>query len=275
MQMISIGNGGGDDGIESKYDFLTLPFIETEADENNVICEFTGGANTNETAVGGGLSGADLVLSQFGNVPAAANGGRLLPIALSGFHVTTAFKNFLATSPKGGSLMWRWSEYNFSSARYSTASVSMADNSSYSCPASYAYDMFSITDGKMNFTKHTPYSRISAGRGTEDSDKVYPSNGEIMVVTSVDLEKRVFFSGLAHFVDHVPVGLTEYETFSLGDFDDGTVFPALNAMRASWNCNGNSGRAVIVGGPASSPGYSIDARILSFTMTDYPCVVKK
>jgi len=56
-----------------------LPTTEAAADANTFVCEFVGGANANETGVGLGLTGADLVLTQVGSVGASSGGYR--PIA--------------------------------------------------------------------------------------------------------------------------------------------------------------------------------------------------
>jgi hypothetical protein len=55
---------------------VVLPFTEATADANTFVCEFTGGSSANETGVGLGLTGADLVLSQAGGVGAASSGHR-------------------------------------------------------------------------------------------------------------------------------------------------------------------------------------------------------
>lgn len=277
MDLIALGNGGagGGGGIESKYDFLTVPFTEPEADANNVVGEFTGGANANETVVGGNLGGGDLVMTQFGSIPAAANGGRLFPSAFSGFHVTLGFINYMATSPAGFSVMWRMSEVNYRSGRTQISSLSSADASSFNCPAPYTYDMFSITSGAPSLTKYADDVQMSCGLGNKDSAKLYPANTDVLLLASLDLQKRVLFCGLSHDVSKAPTQLSDFVAFALSDLEDGTTFPVLNAMRAVWGCNSNGNKAVIFGGYGGSISDAIDARALSFTMTNYPCVVKK
>jgi hypothetical protein len=58
--------------------FNDIPVTEAKANGDSAVWEFTGAANADETGAGGGLTGLDLVLYQYGGVPGAANGGRSL-----------------------------------------------------------------------------------------------------------------------------------------------------------------------------------------------------
>jgi len=69
---------------------IVLPYTEAAADANTFVCEFLGGANANETGVGMGLTGADLVLTQVGSVGASSGGFRALTAA-QGFACTAPF----------------------------------------------------------------------------------------------------------------------------------------------------------------------------------------
>lgn len=68
-----------------------LPTTEAAADADTFVCEFLGGSAANETGVGLGLTGADIVFTQFGAVPAAAAGYRALTGGNMGFSATAAF----------------------------------------------------------------------------------------------------------------------------------------------------------------------------------------
>lgn len=81
-----------------------IPVTEAAADANTYVCEFTGGSGANETGVGGGLTGADLVLTQFGSVPEAVDGYRAITHP-KGFAATAALWNLLAGQPTGTLMM--------------------------------------------------------------------------------------------------------------------------------------------------------------------------
>lgn len=70
---------------------VALPTTEATADANTFVCEFLGGSSANETGVGLGLSGADLVFTQVGSVPAASSGYRALNGTSQYFTGTAAF----------------------------------------------------------------------------------------------------------------------------------------------------------------------------------------
>lgn len=93
----------GGPGIREVGDFaaspVLLPFTEAGADANTFVCEFVGGSSANETGVGLGLAGADLVLTQAGSVPAASSGYRALNGSSMYFTSTAPFlQAFLASS---------------------------------------------------------------------------------------------------------------------------------------------------------------------------------
>lgn len=53
-----------------------VDLLEADADSDTFVCEFTGTGD--ETGVGGGLSGSDLVLTEAGTVSNASDGWRTL-----------------------------------------------------------------------------------------------------------------------------------------------------------------------------------------------------
>lgn len=95
-----------DVGLERmSYPHLTgvpelLPDTEALADANTFVCEFTGGAGANETGVGLGLAGADLVLTQVGSVPAASSGYRALNGSSMYFTCTAPFLQAFLAAPE-------------------------------------------------------------------------------------------------------------------------------------------------------------------------------
>lgn len=96
---------------------LSLPVTEATADANTFVCEFTGGAGANETGVGGGLTGVDLVLTQVGSIPAASGGFRTLNGTTQYFTCTA---NALVTMLNGTewTIMWRVKNWSNVDMRY-------------------------------------------------------------------------------------------------------------------------------------------------------------
>lgn len=90
MNGIALGGGGGTDWGSTAVD---LPTTEATADSNTFVVEMTGSSAANETGVGGGLSGADLVWTQSGSIPAASGGFR----ALDGSMYFSCTDTFLTT----------------------------------------------------------------------------------------------------------------------------------------------------------------------------------
>lgn len=86
-----------DMGLERmSYPHLTglpeiLPSTEATADASTFVCEFLGGSSANETGVGGGLTGADLVLTQSGSIAASSSGYRALDGSNDYFSATATF----------------------------------------------------------------------------------------------------------------------------------------------------------------------------------------
>jgi hypothetical protein len=73
--------------------FNTLPITRAKADTDSAVWEFDGAANADEPGAGGGLAGANLVLTQYGGVPAADGGGRSFTAASMYFKPTGAMLN--------------------------------------------------------------------------------------------------------------------------------------------------------------------------------------
>lgn len=94
-----------------------LPTTEAAADTNTFVCEFAGGSAANETGVGGGFTGADLVLTQAGSVAAASGGYRQLDGSDDRFTCTGTLANGIF----GGSewtAMWEVTDWTHVSGKY-------------------------------------------------------------------------------------------------------------------------------------------------------------
>lgn len=152
-RLMGVRNPGGN-GVWSLDDSMDqgvlLPITEATADDNTFVCEMTGGSSSNETGVGGGLSGADLVLTQVGSVPAASGGWRTISSTAQGFTCAAALAALL-TLPEW-TLLIRYRNRTLAAAMRSLFSFtfasgfvdagdygSLADPFSYVYPRQYAY----------------------------------------------------------------------------------------------------------------------------------------
>lgn len=85
------GHGCGSGDLQLKFN--PLPIVEADADDQTYVCEFHGSSGQNEVGVGGGLTGADLVLTQYGDIPGAVDGGRSLTHKSQRFTSTVGLLN--------------------------------------------------------------------------------------------------------------------------------------------------------------------------------------
>lgn len=83
-----------------------IPITEATADANTFVCEFTGGVGASETGAGGGLTGADLVLTANGS-PAGVSGGFRALDGTDDFFISTAAMLAAMLSGDQWTIMWR------------------------------------------------------------------------------------------------------------------------------------------------------------------------
>jgi hypothetical protein len=111
MSMIAMGSGAAARGLP-----VFLPYTEATADANTAVWEFTGGAGANETGAGGGLTGADQVLTQVNGIPAAIGGFRSLA-ANQKFTCSPAMLAAMVNGPTWA-MMWRVKEWSNAASSY-------------------------------------------------------------------------------------------------------------------------------------------------------------
>ena len=104
MPTITIGSGKGAAAASNSQPVKInyIPVTEAEADANTFVTEFNSGTGTHEPGVGGELTDLDLIVSQFGNVPGAVDGGRNITVTSGQYFQPTAaaiFKFF--NNPSG------------------------------------------------------------------------------------------------------------------------------------------------------------------------------
>jgi hypothetical protein len=115
---------------------VVLPTTEAGADANTFVCEFVGGASANETGVGLGLAGADLVFTQVGSVGASSAGFRPIADVNKRFTCTVPFLQAWANGSEW-TLMRRVKGIASTTARYLWYIAGTASLYSQITPASY------------------------------------------------------------------------------------------------------------------------------------------
>ena len=132
-------------GFNFSEDTVVIPTTEAMADADTFVCEMTGASNANETGVGGGLSGSDLVLTRETTTVGASTGttgDQYRRVNTSaGFTVTVGFFNGL----------FRGEEYTFASRIH--AVQGSASGAQYMRYLSHGF--------------HYEYSYAETGSGTE------------------------------------------------------------------------------------------------------------
>lgn len=189
--------------------FSPLPEAESAADANNYVAEFNEGATTNVTGVGGGLAGADLVLTQSGGVGASVGGWTPISDGSSQkFTPTVAWVNNFVTNASGFSLLWHLRNFN--------ASLTANRN------------LFTVLDstGNLRIESYIPSSgyvfevRETGSYGAQfnstssDWSSILPSADDVYILSSVDYTNDVAFFGLSVGSDQ-PGALTDFSIYSI------------------------------------------------------------
>lgn len=207
-------------GDDMEYNFADLPITEAAADANHFVVEAAGGANANETGVGGGLTGANLDLTRFGTVGAVSSGWRAIS-ALGGFSVTNTFIDTFLRNSTGFAILWHLKDFNF--ATYARV-LTMSGTS----PVAWSIDVLS-----------SGYASISAGCTAKwgvtaidfygGANDVFPASGEAWVLLSVDYVGELTFFGVAQGATKP----TKVSEFILAGVAGRAIAPAASAMTAT------------------------------------------
>lgn len=233
------GGGVGDLGIA----FLDIPIREADANTDSYVCEFTGGASANEVGVGGGLTGADLVLTQYGGISAASGGGRTLTSPSMYFQCTAAcFNSFnLATNL---TVIYQCSALTALGAL---------------CYARLANGFYLSGDAMVNMSLYSPGAGGDTRCSVGASAPGLPHNGKFWHILSFNYNSGVGMAGIA-IKDELPNRASD--------------FVALSCFKnASHNFTSsttwNASHRAIVGNSVGSSGLF---KIHSLTMSKKPFV---
>lgn len=248
------------------YKVLPFPILEDNANALNFVCEFNGGANANETGVGGGLTGADLVFSQQNSVPGVASGGRQLTDGTNmGFTWPAAAWNAFTVNPTNGfSFVWRFD--NLSAATggyYGGSSVYLLVGNPIVGTSYIQIGSFGPAIAAIVHAVFRPGAIVymDAARVAD----YLPQATEITIISSFDYVANLHAVGLFH-------GPTPPAFLNKGKYQ-----AVLAGAAMGKDTTGRSTADYIVGSAASTGGgngsVTLGSRILSFTACKYPLIV--
>lgn len=228
------GGGVGDLGIT----FLNLPTVESEADADSFVCEFSGGAAANEVGVGGGLTGADLVLTQNGGIPAVSNGGRKLTSPSMYFQCTAACLNSFNIADNI-SVILQGSELTALGAL---------------CYVRLANGFFVSGDALVNMDLFSPGASSDTRCGVGASSPSLPQNSKFWHILSINYSSGVGMAGIA-IMDELPSRASDFVALSCFKNAQHTY-----TSSTSWNA---SHRAIVGNSVGSSGLFKIHSLTLS------------
>lgn len=264
------GRSWPDRGLDGQYKFIELPVTEAAATSTAFVCEFTGGAGANETGVGGGLTGADLVFTAV-NSPGASSGGwrPIVKDTNQGLCPTTGFVTTITQAPAGCSFLWVLKDLDVSvqsgvrnylfelqSSSFATGGVSILGNMSSANRRSM----------QISAQAYAAADSVGATLGNADAGSSNSATSEFMVMASLDYATKTAFVGVK-LGTLQPKKLTDFLYFSLNRGD--SVFAGAVATTAF-----NYSRDTVIGSRDSN--YSNDTagiKIASFTAAKYPCFI--
>ncbi len=259
MSRLAFG-GQGKSGIDAKFRFVPLPTTEAGADEDSYVCELTGAAGANEVGVGGGLTGADLVLTQYANPGSDGTYRTIAATTFQSFHGSMAMYNAVALSPLGWSCVVRNRDIDAGGSLMQLIAMDAADNWAMQVRGSTTNcftGSFNDTDG------------LGAGISIPLNNSKFPIAGEdYMFVFSNDYSGGIGFVGVMVDNGTFPISLEDFLFFSIGEL---VPFVGPNPI-TKWHPNDYK---CILGSFAwnYNTNYSAPQTIKSLTLSKKPCFV--
>jgi hypothetical protein len=260
MALPKLGRSYPDRSTDGKFRFRSLPITEAAADANSFVCEFNGVAGANEVGVGGGLSGADLVLTQYANPGSDGTYRTIAGTTFQSFFGTMAMYNAFATSPLGWACILR--NRNISKASYITNLIAQDANGNNAMQV-YGSAM-NTTTGSFNST-----DGVGAGISIPLNNAKFPIAGkDYMFVFSNDYVGGVGFVGIMVDNGKFPSSLSDFLFFSIGELVPfAGPSPITQWYPSEYKC--------ILGSFAWNYGsnYSAAQTVKSLTLSKKPCFV--
>lgn len=251
MSRLAFGGQGAAPG-SGALSFLTLPELEANVGVDDYVCNFVGGLAQNEVGVAGanlGISGADLVLTQTGSVPAAVDGWRSLT-GPQAFTLTAGLLNSVCTSPVGFSILWHLKNFENPEVQQFLFAI-QADGAPGGSPYIYSFS--------QRFSCGIGGSTVYNSSGVVTPINNIPENGEGYLLLSYDPTVEFVFLGLSAG-ESQPTKAGDFHTYSLG------FSPAEPAVAATGFMGSNNS---IIG---YRLGTTSTISIASVTMSAYPSV---
>jgi len=250
-------------GLDSKYRFLSLPVEEADATATAYVCRFKAGAGADETGVGGGLAGANLVLKQ-SNSPGATVGG-YRPIAkgtAQAFGVTLPFVNAAVQSAAGFSGLWRYKDIDPSAAVYmgylgSTGNDGLLFQGNMNTANRRTFGLY--------FSAYSATDKVGTNFNNADTLSSNPTAPEFMFLISSDYATKTSVAGIVIGTAQ-PKSFSDFLYFTMSRGD--TAFTGALAMAAFAGGNQDS-----VVGCRIAGNLAAGVKVASLTFAQYPCIV--
>ncbi len=265
MNMIAIGNGGaGAGGIDAKYKIIPIPITEADADADSCVGEFNGAAGTNEVLVGGPVSGANLVLTQYGNVGSDGTHRVIQDGVHQSFRGTEAYYSAFAQSAKGWTCVLRNKDLNGTFVLLQNLGAEAA--SGHKPMELYTRKRHSMA---MIGTSTSPDGGLGVGLSLVGNNPMWPvANESYMHIYSLDYESGLCFAGLRVDDGLFPTSLADFIFIEVAPYVPVSgIEPVTTYHDNKYKC--------ILGSQADAvgSGYAGGQTIVSLTMSNKPCFV--
>ncbi len=201
---VAVGNGGAGSGGNNSLPVKinNIPVTEAEADANTFVTEFDGETGTHETGVGGGQTDLNLVVSQFGNVPGAIDGGRNISATSGQYFMPTADALFdFFSNPSGMTVIKQCSHLT---TKGYLGYLQLRNGLSQSVGQIFGEDF-----SRTVLTHLDPVTMDTAESLIGICDPELPLDNIFWHITSFDFINNVGFAGLA-IKDTLPTALSDF-----------------------------------------------------------------
>lgn len=253
--------------LDDKYRFKPLPVTEAAATSTAFVCEFTGGSSANETGVGGGLSGADLVFQQYGGPPAAVDGYRQITKAASmAFGPTVGFMNNFMQSALGMSILWRFKDLDPGTASENHLCYMYSQTTGLS--ATLMMQSANRRSFNLSFNLANGTDGFGVTAGNSDVSSSNSADTGFLAMLSLDFVTRTAFGGIVRGQVQ-PTKLSDMLYFGMNRGD--VAFAGASAI-SGFAYSGTTDS--IVGSHISyAPTLGVGVKVGSVTVAKYPCFV--
>ena len=267
MSRLAFGGGYGG-GNELGYKFVPLPIIQADADEDSYVVDAVGAAGTNLTGAGGGLTGADLVLTQYNAVGTDGVNRVIADNSLQGFVGTYGLYNLAYNSPNGFTFVHRIKDLSLSQYHNRICNLWLGDE--------IAGDQFLYSVTPSDTAKMAASISTLLGAGICSAPGVVFPEAEqsYMIILSMDYQSGSCFAGIKIDDDVFPKSLGEFALFAINQLPK--ITPPVVGLNNCYTTVNGSPTFVLAGGRiayyvANSGSYGHTLRHITVSKT--PCLV--